>query len=391
MMLGLLLARAGIQVLVVEKHADFLRDFRGDTVHPSTLEVMNDLGVLDDFLKRPHTELREIGGRIAGERVTIADFSHLPTRCQFIAMMPQWEFLDFLASRARRYPTFQLEMEAEAVDLVEETGSIVGVRVNTHQGHVDVRADLVVAADGRHSVLRERAGLPVREIGAPIDVLWMRLSKRASDPEQTLGHLSGGHVFVMLDRGDYWQCAFVIPKGGYDALREEGLASFRATISDVVPFLSDRLDELSDWNDIKLLTVMIDRLRQWSRPGLLCIGDAAHAMSPVAGVGINLAIQDAVAAANLLFEPLRRGRPSDHELEAVQRRREFPTRATQRVQVLIQNQVLSRTLRSGAPTSLPLVARLLRDHPVLRRLPARMVGLGFRPERVETPDAFTSR
>jgi 2-polyprenyl-6-methoxyphenol hydroxylase-like FAD-dependent oxidoreductase len=387
-MLGLLLARAGIQVLVLEKHADFLRDFRGDTVHPSTLDVMNDLGALDDFLKRPHQELREIGGRIAGERVTIADFSHLPTHCGFIAMMPQWEFLDFLASRARAFPTFHLEMEAEAVDLIEEDSRIAAVRVKTRQGSRDIRADLVVAADGRHSVLRERAGLPVQEIGAPIDVLWMRLSKRTSDPGQTLGHLSGGHVFVMLDRGDYWQCALVIPKGGYDALRKEGLESFRATIAAIVPFLGDRLDELSDWKDIKLLTVMIDRLRKWSRPGFLCIGDAAHAMSPIGGVGINLAIQDAVAAANLLAEPLRRGRPSDGDLEAVQRRREFPTRATQRMQVLIQNQIFSRTLRNGAPTSLPLVARLLRDHPVLRRLPARMVGLGFRPERVETSDAF---
>jgi 2-polyprenyl-6-methoxyphenol hydroxylase-like FAD-dependent oxidoreductase len=383
MMLGVLLARASVEVVVLEKHADFLRDFRGDTVHPSTLEAMHELGWLEDLLERPHQEVPEIAGQIGNERVTIADFSHLPTRCRFIALMPQWEFLDFLAERGRRYPAFHLQMEAEVVGLLEQDGQVVGVTATTPRGRLDVRAALTVAADGRHSIVRAHAGLKVEELGAPIDVLWLRLSRRPDDPPQTLGYLRGGHVFVMLQRGDYWQCAFVIPKGGYDELRAEGLDSFRRTIAEIVPRLADRVGELAEWGDIKLLTVKIDRLREWHRAGLLCIGDAAHAMSPIGGVGINLAIQDAIAAANILREPLRRGSLTVDDLEAVQRRREFPTRATQRLQVLIQDRVISRTLRSGAPTSLPLVAKLLRDHPVLRRLPARMLGLGFRPEHVE--------
>ncbi len=387
MMLGVLLARAGVPVVVLEKHADFLRDFRGDTVHPSTLEIIHELGWLPEFLQRPHTELRQIGGQIAGERVTIADFSHLPVQCPFIAFMPQWDFLDFLAGHGRRYPSFDLRMEAEVVDLLEESGRIVGVRAVTADGPLDVRASLTVAADGRHSVVRAKAGLVSDSLAAPIDVLWMRLAKRASDPTQTLGYLSAGHIFVMLDRGDYWQCAFVIPKGGYDAVRSEGLEAFRRTLAAIVPFVGDRVEGLTDWNDIKLLTVMIDRLRTWYREGLLCIGDAAHAMSPVAGVGINLAIQDAVAAANVLAAPLAARRLSLDHLRAVQRRRGFPTRATQRMQVALHNRVFVPTLQGQAPTRLPLVARLLRDYPVLRRLPARAVGLGFRPEHVLTPEA----
>ena len=382
MMLGVLLARAGIDVIVLEKHADFLRDFRGDTVHPSTLEVIHELGWLERFLQRPHQEVRELGGQIGDEHVMIADFSHLPTRCQFVALMPQWDFLDFLAERGREFPSFHVRMEAEAVDLLTADGHVAGVRVTTPRGALEVRADLTVGADGRQSIVRERAGLVVDSFGVPIDVLWMRMSRRPDDPARTLGYLRGGHVFVTLPRGDYWQCAFVIPKGGYDDLRREGLDALRKTIAAIVPFLADRVGELEDWDDVKLLTVKIDRLREWQRPGLLCIGDAAHAMSPIGGVGINLAIQDAVAAANILAEPLRRGTVTLEDLEAVQRRRSFPTRATQRLQLLIQNRVISRTLRSGAPTSLPLVARWFRDHPVLRRLPARMVGLGFRPEHV---------
>jgi 2-polyprenyl-6-methoxyphenol hydroxylase-like FAD-dependent oxidoreductase len=382
MMLGVLLARAGIDVIVLEKHGDFLRDFRGDTVHPSTLEVMHELGWLESFLQRPHQEVREISGQIGDERVTIADFSHLPTRCQFIALMPQWDFLDFLAERGRQYGPFRLRMDAEVVGLIEEDGRIAGVRATTPRGALDVRALLTVGADGRGSIVRERAGLIVDNFGVPIDVLWMRLSRHPDDPAQVLGNIRDGHVFVMLQRGDYWQCAFVIPKGGYEELRRDGIEKFRQTIATIVPFLADRVGELGDWDAIKLLTVKIDRLREWQRPGLLCIGDAAHAMSPIGGVGINLAIQDAVAAANILAEPLRRGQVTIDDLEAVQRRRAFPTRATQRLQRLMQDRVIGRTLRSGAPTLLPLVARLLRDHPVLRRLPARMVGLGFRPEHV---------
>jgi 2-polyprenyl-6-methoxyphenol hydroxylase-like FAD-dependent oxidoreductase len=387
MMLGLLLARAGVPVLVLEKHEDFLRDFRGDTVHPSTLEVIHELGVLEEFLKRPHSELRELRGMIGNEPVTIADFSHLPVKCPFIAMVPQWDFLNFLVDQGRRYPTFQLVMRAEVFDLIERDGRITGVRAQTPDGPIDAHADLVIGADGRSSIVRSLARLPIEDIGAPIDVLWMRLSKRATDAGASLGNIRNGHVFVMLDRGDYWQCAYVIPKDGYEALRRVGLEAFRAEIVGVVPFLADRVAEITSWDHVKLLTVRIDRLKQWHRPGLLCIGDAAHAMSPVGGVGINLAIQDAVAAANILYSPLRQGAPSAAYLEAVQRRRELPTRITQRMQVVMQNRVIFRTLTSGAPTSLPWPARLLRDYPILRRIPARLVGMGFRPEHVRSPEA----
>ena len=386
MMLGVLLARAGVDVVVLEKHADFLRDFRGDTVHPSTLEVIHELGWLDDFLSRPHQKVREIGGRIAGERVTIADFTHLPVRCGFIAFMPQWDFLDFLVDHGRLYPTFDLRMEAEVVDLIEEGGRCAGVRATTPSGPLEVRADLTIAADGRHSIVRERARLDVERLGAPIDVLWMRLSKRAGDPAMILGHLAAGHIFVMLDRGAYWQCALVIPKGGFDTIREAGIESFQRTLVEIVPFLGDRVSELKDWDQIRLLTVLIDRLREWYRDGLLCIGDAAHAMSPVGGVGINLAIQDAVAAANILTGPLKTRRLTIEDLRAVQRRRGFPTRVTQRLQVAIQNNVFVRTLQAGAPTRVPRLVRLLNDYPALRRIPAFMVGLGVRPEHVRTPE-----
>ena len=387
MMLGVLLARAGIPVVVLEKHADFLRDFRGDTVHPSTLEVIYELGVLDDFLARPHSELRELRGIIGDERVTIADFSHLPVHCPFIAMVPQWHFLDFLAEYGRRYSTFQLLMRADVFELIERDGRVNGVRVQTPDGPLDIHADLVVGADGRSSTVRTLARLPVTDIGAPIDVLWMRLSKRDSDAGlAALGNIRNGHVFVMLDRGDYWQCAYAIPKGGYDALRRGSLEAFRAEIVGVVPFLADRVAELATWDAVKLLTVRIDRLPQWHRPGLLCIGDAAHAMSPVGGVGINLAIQDAVAAANILHEPLQRGTPSAAALHAVQRRRELPTRITQRLQVVVQDLVIFRTLTKGAPARPPLAVRLLNAYPILRRIPARFVGLGFRPEHVRSPE-----
>ena len=389
MMLGVLLARAGVHVVVLEKHADFLRDFRGDTVHPSTLEVMYELGVLDDFLARPHAELREVRGMIGDERVTLADFSHLPVHAPFIAMMPQWDFLDFLAEQGRRYPTFQLVMEAEVFELIERDARVVGVRAQTPGETLDIYANLVVGADGRSSTVRSLGRLPVQDVGAPIDVLWMRLSKKPSDSATAaLGNVRNGHVFVMLDRGDYWQCAYVIPKGGYDELRRGGLDAFRAEIVSVVGFLWDRVREIRAWEDVKLLTVKVDRLPQWHRPGLLCIGDAAHAMSPVGGVGINLAIQDAVAAANILWEPLQRGVPSAADLQAVQRRRELPARITQRAQVYVQEHVLFRTLKSGVPTKLPLVAKLLNRYPALRRIPARLVGLGVRPEHVRTPDVL---
>ena len=385
MMLGFLLARSGINVLVLEKHADFLRDFRGDTIHPSTLELMYELGLLEEFLMRPHQEVKELRGQVGRETFTMADFSHLPTHCKFIAFMPQWDFLNFLVEQGRRYSGFHLETKAEATDLIEENGCIVGVRVTTPEGKRDVRANLTIGADGRHSVIRARAGLPVVHLGAPMDVLWMRLSRHPSDAGQTFGYVDRGRILVLLNREDYWQCAFVIPKGSADELRQRGLPAFREEIAGLVPFLRDRVEELRDWKDISLLTVAVDRLTQWSRPGLLCIGDAAHAMSPIGGVGINLAIQDAVATANILGPALLRGTPTQHDLDAVQKRRMFPTRATQRLQLAIQNNVIRRVLGSTKPLALPWFFKLFQRFPYLRRIPARLVGIGFRPEHVHFP------
>jgi len=380
MLLGLLLARAGVQVLVLEKHADFLRDFRGDTVHPSTLEIMAELGLLEEFLRRPHQQLRQLSGRIAGEVLHLADFSHLPAPARFIALMPQWEFLDFLAEQARRYPSFELRMQAEVVGLLWNRGEVSGVRVQTPEGMLEVQSDLLVGADGRSSLVREQAGLSVRDLGAPIDVLWMQVSRRPSDGTQLFGYVESGHVLVLLDRGDYWQCAFVIPKGQFESLQAEPIRSLHRQIVAIAPFLSDRMAELTSWQEVKLLSVRVDRLRQWCRPGLLCIGDAAHAMSPVGGVGINLAIQDAVAAANLLVGQLRQGAPALDELRRVQRRRELPTRLVQSAQLAVQNRFLGPAL--GGTASVPALARLLNRFPVLRRVPARLIGLGVRREHV---------
>jgi 2-polyprenyl-6-methoxyphenol hydroxylase-like FAD-dependent oxidoreductase len=383
MMLGLLLARAGVEVLVLEKHADFFRDFRGDTIHPSTLEVVHELGLLEDFLTRPHQELRLLRGWVGDEMIPVADFSRLPTRCKFIALMPQWDFLDFLTQHARKYPNFRLRMQAEVVDLIEQGGRVAGVRVQTPAGALEVRADLVVGADGRHSTVREKAGLQTIDLGAPMDVLWMRLSQRPGDPKESMGRFDPGHVFVMIDRGDYWQCAFVIPKGGFADVKARGLDAFRTDVARVAPFLRDRVGEIADWDHVKLLTVAVNRVREWYRPGLLCIGDAAHAMSPIGGIGINLAVQDAVAAGNILAQPLRRGPVAIDRLRAVQRRRELPTRITQRAQVIIQNRIIGRVLTAQAKAfSLPLPLRLLRAWPFLRRIPARLVGLGVQPEHV---------
>ncbi len=381
MMLGLLLARAGVRVLVLEKHADFLRDFRGDTIHPSTLEVMYELGVLDEFLKLPHQPVRELVAQIGDERVTVADFTHLPTHCRFIAFMPQWDFLDFLARQGARYPAFQLRMRAEVTGLVEEADRVVGVRVVTEPGPITVRADLVVAADGRHSVVREQAGLDVEELGAPMDVLWFRLGHAPSDPGATMGRFDRGEIFVMLDRREHWQCGYVIPKGKVDEIRAAGLDRFRQRIARLAPALAGRVHEIRDWDDVKLLTVQVDRLTRWYRPGLLCIGDAAHAMSPVGGVGINLAIQDAVASANILAAPLRARNVTVEQLHRVQRRRLFPTRVTQRIQVIVQNRVISAVLGARTPLRPPRLLRLR----WFRRIPARLVGMGIRPEHVRTP------
>src|SRR6266849_6030150 len=386
MMLGYLLARAGIEVLVLEKHADFLRDFRGDTVHPSTLEVMHELGVLEEFLKRPHHQSRRARARIGDEEIVLGDMSYLRTRCRFLALMPQCEFLDFLAEQGRRYATFHLRMQTEVTGLIEEEGQIVGIRGNTPAGPAEVRADLVVGADGRNSVVRDCAGLAVKEVGAPMDVLWMRLSKHAGDPE-LIAYANRGKALVLLDRGSYWQCGLSILKGASEEIRIKGIEEFRASIVEIASFLRDRVRELRDWNDVKLLTVRVDRLRQWYRRGLLCIGDAAHAMSPVGGVGINIAIQDAVAAANVLAEPLRKGAVCADDLAKIQRRRAFPTRFTQRMQELIRKQA-GRGLLNPKPTRLPWLVRLLEGTKLPRRVRAHFIGVGIRPEHVKTPDLY---
>jgi 2-polyprenyl-6-methoxyphenol hydroxylase-like FAD-dependent oxidoreductase len=381
-MLGFLLARQGIDVFVLEKHADFLRDFRGDTIHPSTLEIMYQLGILDEFLKRPHQKVTELAGKVGGETVTIADFTHLPTHCHFLALMPQWDFLNFITKQGRQYSTFHLQMQAEVTDLIEVNGIVAGVRAKTPNGVLEIRAPLTVGADGRHSVVRERAGLEVIDLGAPMDVMWMRISRHPTDPAQTLGHFDRGRILFLINREDYWQCAFVIPKGTADEIRQRGLKAFHREIAELEPFLKDRVEELRDWKQVSLLTVRVDRLARWFRPGLLCIGDAAHAMSPIGGVGINLAIQDAVAAANILGPKLRQDNVTECDLQAVQRRRNFPTRATQRFQILIQNNVIRRILGSDKALGVPWVLKLLRRWAILRRIPARVIGLGFRPEHV---------
>jgi len=387
MMLGFLLARAGVRVTVLEKHADFLRDFRGDTIHPSTLELMHELGLLEEVLRVPHQQMTRLVAQFGDTSLAVADFTHLPTWCKFIAIMPQWDFLDFLARHGAGYAGFHLEMRAEVTGLIEETGRVVGVRGTAAGGPFETRADLVVAADGRSSVLRERAGLHVEDLGAPMDVLWFRLSRSSGDPEATMGRFDVGRIFVLLNRGAHWQCGYVIPKGSAEDLRRRGLDVFRASVAALMPFAAGRVAEIRDWDDVKLLTVRVDRLRRWYRPGLLCIGDAAHAMSPVGGVGINLAIQDAVAAANRLWRPLREGRLATEDLRRVQRRREWPTRVTQRLQVLVQRRVITTTLaRRGGRLTVPRLVRFLARAGPLARIPARLVGVGVRAEHVETPE-----
>jgi 2-polyprenyl-6-methoxyphenol hydroxylase-like FAD-dependent oxidoreductase len=391
MMLGFLLARSGVDVMVLEKHADFLRDFRGDTIHPSTLELMSELGLLHEFLQRPHQEARELAGQVGGESVTIGDFTRLPTHCKFLAFMPQWDFLNFVVEQGKRYPGFQVRMQHEVTDLIEENGRVAGVRAKTSDGEIEIRTPLTVGADGRHSIVRQRGNLEVLDLSAPMDVLWLRMSRHAGDPGQTFGHVKAGVIFVMIDREEYWQCGFVIPKDAADEIRQQGIERFRERIASLAPFLRNRVTELRDWNDVSLLTVKVDRLKKWSRPGLLCIGDAAHAMSPVGGVGINLAIQDAVATANIVAARLAAGSLADSDLESVQRRRDFPTRATQWLQIAIQNRVIKNVLTASTPISLPLPLKLLRRWPWLRRIPARIVGLGFRPEHVRTPGSPVPR
>jgi 2-polyprenyl-6-methoxyphenol hydroxylase-like FAD-dependent oxidoreductase len=390
MMFGFLLARAGIDVVVLEKHADFFRDFRGDTIHPSTLQLMYELGLLDAFLAGPHNEIRDVAVQIGDDLVTVADMRHLPTHAKFMALMPQWDFLNFLAANGRRYPALHVLMATRFSGLIEAGGTVRGVHAIGPDGPLEIHADLVVGADGRSSDVRAAAGLAVQEIGAPIDVLWMRVSRQTTDPAQVLGRVDYGKFLVMLDRGDYWQCAYVIPKGGFAAVQSAGIEAFRGDLQALVPWLGDRTSELKSWDDVKLLTVSVDRLRAWSRPGVLCIGDAAHAMSPVGGVGINLAVQDAVAAANLLYGPFTRGAPAPGDLRAVQRRREFPMKVIQKMQVVVQNNVIGRVLGSPRKMRAPRLLRILAAIPYLCRLPAYLIGVGPRPEHIGTPERLAA-
>ncbi|QQO11891.1 FAD-dependent oxidoreductase [Bradyrhizobium diazoefficiens] len=391
MMLGYLLGRAGIDLVVLEKHADFFRDFRGDTVHPSTLQVMDELGLIDDFLKLPHQRLQKMDGLLGGTKVRIADLSRLDAKYPFIAFMPQWDFLNFLREAGKRFPSLKVMMNTEAVDLIRRGETIAGVRANTPDGPIDIEADLTIACDGRHSLVRERAGLEVEEIGAPMDVLWFRVGRRADETESLFARLEPGKMMVTFDRGDYWQCAYVIAKGQYEAVKARGLQALLDDVVRMAPVLRSGIAEVKSFDDVKLLTVAINRLTRWTRPGLLLIGDAAHAMSPVGGVGVNLAVQDAVATANLLADKLQHGCPLENELDAVRRRREFPVKMTQRMQVIVQNHVVSAALQGGdQPLKVPLILRLISAVPWLQGIPARFVAVGVRPEHVQSKAAPAS-
>ncbi|MGC0395758.1 FAD-dependent oxidoreductase [Bradyrhizobium sp. USDA 241] len=385
MMLGYLLGRAGIDVVVLEKHADFFRDFRGDTVHPSTLQVMDELGLIDGFLKLPHQRLQKMDGLFGGTPVRIADLSRLHTKYPFIAFMPQWDFLNFLREAGRRFASLEVMMSTEAVDLIRRGETVAGVRAKTPDGIIDIEADLTIACDGRHSTVRERAGLEVEEIGALMDVLWFRAGRRPDETENVFARVEPGKMMITFDRGDYWQCAYVIAKGQYEAVKAGGLQALLDDVVRMAPILRSGITDVKSFDDIKLLTVAINRLKRWTQPGLLCIGDAAHAMSPVGGVGVNLAVQDAVATANLLADKLQRGCPTEDELDAIRRRREFPVKMTQRMQVIVQNNIISGALQGGdRPLKVPLVVRLVTALPWLQGIPARLLALGVRPEHVHS-------
>lgn len=391
MMLGYLLGRAGIDVVVLEKHADFFRDFRGDTVHPSTLQVMDELGLIDGFLKLPHQRLQKMDGLFGGTPVRIADLSRLRTKYPFIAFMPQWDFLNFLREAGKRFASLKVMMNTEAVDLIRRGETIAGVRATTPEGPIDIEADLTIACDGRHSTVRERAGFEVQEIGAPMDVLWFRAGRKADETENVFARVEPGKMMITFDRGDYWQCAYVIAKGQHDAVKARGLQALLDDVVRMVPILRSGIADVKSFDDVKLLTVAINRLARWTRPGLLLIGDAAHAMSPVGGVGVNLAVQDAVATANLLADKLQHGCPSEDELDAVRRRREFPVKMTQAMQVTVQNNIISGALQGGdRPLKVPLIVRLITAMPWLQGIPARLLALGVRPEHVQSKAAPTS-
>ena len=386
MMLGYLLARAGVDVVVLEKHADFFRDFRGDTVHPSTLQVMDELGLIDGFLKLPHQDIQRLDGMFGGTAVRIADLSRLSVKYPFIAMMPQWDFLNFLRESGKRFPSLKVLMSAEATDLIRRGDAVAGVHVKTPDGPIEIEADLTIGCDGRHSIVRERAGLDVEEIGAPMDVLWFRVGRRRDETENLFARIDHGKMMVTFDRGDYWQCAYVIAKGQYEAVKARGLPALLDDVLQLAPILKAGIADLKSFDDVKLLTVAINRLTRWTRPGLLCIGDAAHAMSPIGGVGVNLAVQDAVATANILAAKLVNGCPSEDELDAVRRRREFPVRVTQRMQVIAQNNLISAALKGG-DQPVPFALRLITAMPWLQGLTARLVAVGVRPEHVHSPAA----
>ena len=391
MMLGYLLGRAGIEVVVLEKHADFFRDFRGDPVHPSTLQVRDELGLIDGFLKLPHQRLQKLDGLFGGTPVRIADLSRLHTKYPFIAFMPQWDFLNFLREAGRRFASLEVMMSTEAVDLIRRGETIAGVRAKTPDGIIDIEADLTIACDGRHSTVRERAGLAVEEIGAPMDVLWFRAGRKTDETESVFARVEPGKMMITFDRGDYWQCAYVIAKGQYEAVRARGLQALLDDVVRMAPILKAGIADVKSFDDVKLLTVAINRLTRWTRPGLLCIGDAAHAMSPVGGVGVNLAVQDAVATANLLADKMQHGCPSENDLDAVRRRREFPVRMTQRMQVIVQNNIISGALQgSDRPLKVPLIVRLITALPWLQGIPARLIALGVRPEHVQSRAAPAS-
>jgi 2-polyprenyl-6-methoxyphenol hydroxylase-like FAD-dependent oxidoreductase len=393
MMLGYLLGRAGIETVVLEKHADFFRDFRGDTVHPSTLQVMDELGLIDGFLKVPHQQLQKMDGRFGDESVRVADLSRLNVKYPFIAMMPQWDFLNFLRESGKRFSSLQVMMNTNATDLIWSGDRVVGVNAETPEGPIDIRAGLTIGCDGRHSVVRERARLEVEEIGAPMDVLWFRAGRRPNETENLFARIQTGKMLVTFDRGDYWQCAYVIAKGQFDAVKARGLDAFRNDVAGMAPVLGAGMSDVKAWDDVKLLTVAINRLKRWTLPGLLCIGDAAHAMSPIGGVGVNLAIQDAVATANLLAAKLvalknSHACPSEEELDAVQERRTFPVRMTQAMQVMVQNNLISRVIAPGEqPIRVPMFLRIISSVPPLQTLAGRLMAIGVRPEHVHSPAA----
>jgi len=389
-MLGYLLARARVPVTILEKHNDFFRDFRGDTVHPSTLEVLDELGLLEAFLRVPHQQLTSVGGTFGDFPFEAANFRHVPGPCKFVALMPQWDFLNFLSTQAKRYPSFDLRMQYEATSLLRNNGCVFGVEARTPHGTAQIHADLVVGCDGRHAVTRDAARLDIIESGVPIDALWFRISRKTSDPEQLFGNINYGKALILINRGDYFQSGFIIRKGSFEEMKANGLDSFRKSIVQIAPYLMDRVHELQDWDQIKLLSVQINRLRQWHRPGLLCIGDAAHAMSPAGGVGINLAIQDAVATANLLARPLREKRVTDQLLASVQQRREFPTRVTQFFQVNA-HKGFEYVFAHPGPLQAPWQLKAVTSIPGIQHLTARFIGIGVRPEHIRSRPPLLKR